>query len=406
MFNKKTLKDIPLQGKTVLLRADYNVPLEADGSIADDYRLVQSLPTLQYLLEHDCTIIICSHLGRPKGQFNAQFSLQPVATHLAALLKKEVTFLDQAIGDKVHQATLHAAHGEILLLENLRFYPGEEANDTEFARQLARDSSADYFIQDGFGVVHRAHASTAAITQFLPSVAGVLLEKEARTLTEVMEHPKKPLTAVLGGAKVSDKITVIKRFIEVADRIVIGGAMANTFLAYRGFEIGKSVAEDDLTETLDEIYQAAAKKVGEAQVDELLILPTDVAVAPAITNSARRTVVAVDAVAKDELILDLGTASIERAARAIRTAKTAVWSGTLGYAELPAFAHGSARVALEMSQAKGITSVVGGGDTVDFVLDWDAKKGGSFSHVSTGGSASLELLAGQKLPGIEALLDA
>lgn len=406
MFHKKTIKNIPLQNKTILVRADYNVPLAADGTIADDYRIRQSVPTLTYLLEQGCAVVVCSHLGRPEGQVNEGLSLAPVAARLKQLIGQSVAFIDQTVGDKVYTATHHASAGDIILLENLRFEAGEEANDITFARQLARDSSADYFVQDGFGVVHRAHASTAAITQFLPSVAGLLLEKEVTTLRGVIEQPKKPLTAVLGGAKVSDKITVIQQFIKVADRIIIGGAMANTFLQYRGHSIGKSVAENGLEDTLAAIYEAAAQKVGADQVDELLILPTDVAVAPAITDDARRTVVAVDAVAEDEYILDIGTASIERAATAIRTSKTALWSGTLGYAEISAFAHGSARIALEMAQTKGLVSIVGGGDTVDFVLDWDTNDGGSFTHVSTGGSASLELLAGQKLPGIEALLDA
>ncbi|HEX6258161.1 MAG TPA: phosphoglycerate kinase [Candidatus Saccharimonadales bacterium] len=406
MFNKKTIKDVPLDGKTVLVRADYNVPLEKNGEIADEYRLTQSLPTLRYLLDRNCTVVICSHLGRPDGKKDEKYSLEKVAARLGELLARPVRFVSDTIGDQVYQATKHARPGEVLLLENLRFYAAEEQNDPVFAKQLAKDSSASYFVQDGFGVVHRAHASTSAITEFLPSVAGLLLEKECKTLQAAIHSPQKPLVAVLGGAKISDKISVILRLIEVADHVIIGGAMANTFLRYRGYRIGKSIAEDDLDDTIDKIYQTAAKKVGEDAIDDFIMLPIDVAVATTIDQSARRAVVAADEVAEDEYILDIGQASIEHMAGAIRQAKTVIWSGTLGYAELPAFAHASARVALELASNPHITSIIGGGDTVNFVLDWDANGGSSFTHVSTGGSASLELMAGQKLPGIEALLDA
>jgi 3-phosphoglycerate kinase len=405
-FSKRTLADVPLDGRTVLLRADYNVPLLADGTIADDYRITQSIPTVKALLERGCKVIICSHLGRPDGKFVASESLEPVAKHLGELLGVHVAFAPDCVGDRVKQSAKHLAKGKVLLLENLRFHAGEEANDVSFAELLAKDTGAEYFVQDGFGVVHRAHASTDAITRFLPSVAGLLLEKEYTTITNAMAHPTHPMIAVLGGAKISDKIKIIERFVDIADRIIIGGAMANTFLKYHGHEIGKSVHESGLDDILKRIYDAAEAKVGPTKLDEFIVLPTDVAVSSSIDSSARRAVVSVEDVSKEDYILDLGFESIDMATEALTGAGTVIWNGTMGYAELPQFAHGSARVALTLASQPQTVSVIGGGDTADFVLHWDSKKGGSFTHVSTGGGASLELMAGEPMPGIEALLDA
>jgi len=262
-------------------------------------------------------------------------------------------------------------------------------------------------VQDGFGVVHRAHASTDAITHFMPSVAGLLLEKEVSTISGAMQSPERPLVAVLGGAKVSDKIKVIERFVSVADTIVIGGAMANTFLAYKGFSMGKSLVEPDQREVLDAIYAAAAEKVGEDSVDEFILLPTDFAVATGTDDpTVPRRVVSREAVSEDMMALDIGDESIETAVRVLNEAKTVIWNGPLGYSEIEAFAHGSARVALALATHPSITSVIGGGDTADFVLKWDGNGGASFSHVSTGGGAGLDLMAGKQLPGVESLLDA
>lgn len=405
-YSKRTVRDVPLRGKTVLLRADYNVPLNAKGEIADDFRIQASLPTVRFLLEQDCKVIICSHLGRPDGKVNDEFTLEPAAERLGALLKQHVAFVPECIGDRVHQAAKRLRNGQVLMLENLRFHAGEEANDEHFAKALATDSTAEYFVQDGFGVVHRAHASTSAITQHLPSVSGLLLEREYNAIHDVMEAPERPMVAVLGGAKISDKIAVIEKLVGLSDALVIGGAMANTFLKYRGFNIGKSVHEDGLDSIIKQIYDAAEKKVGADNLDDFIVLPVDVAVAKEITPTARRMTVAANDVANDELILDIGYDSIVTATELLKTARTVVWNGTLGYAELSQFAHGSARVALTLAADPGITSVIGGGDTADFVLRWDAKKGGSFSHVSTGGGASLDLMAGASMPGIEALLDA
>jgi len=403
-FFKLTIRDVPLDNKTVLVRADYNVPLNAKGEIDDDLRIKASLPTLRYLLDHGCNVVVMSHLGRPSGR-DTKLSLEPIGIRLSELLGHPVQFVEDCIGDKVVQAVKKSPKGTVTLLENLRYYSEEEADDDGFAKKIALATTARYFVQDGFGVVHRAHASTHAITMHIPSVAGLLLEREYRTITDAMRIPKRPLVAVMGGAKISDKIAVIERFVAVADKIIIGGAMANTFLAYRGVAVGASMYEADQTETLNRIYQAVRAKVGDA-VDDFLILPTDVAVAAEISARSHRKNVGLNQVATNEKILDIGDQSIEKMIEEIATAKTVIWNGTLGYAELPAFAHGSARLSLALATQPQTTSIIGGGDTADFVLKWDSADGASFSHVSTGGGASLELMAGEKLPGIESLLDA
>jgi phosphoglycerate kinase len=405
LFYKSTMRDVPLTGKTVLVRADYNVPLESDDTIADDFRIRSSIPTIQYLLEKNCKVVIISHLGRPEGR-DAAYSLEVVATRLEELLESPVQFIDDCIGDKVRMGVKKASKRSVTLLENLRYYDEEEANDASFAAKLAKDSMAQYFIQDGFGVVHRAHASTAAITQYLPSVGGLLLEKEYNSIEGVMKHPEHPLVAVLGGAKVSDKIAVIEAIEPIADKILIGGAMANTFLAASGVKMGKSKYEKDQTAEVKKIYSIATAKVGKGKEGSFLQLPSDVAVAKEVSESARRKNVSIHEVADDESALDIGDMTIERYVRHIEQAKTVIWNGTLGLAELPEFAHGSARVALALALHPNIVSVIGGGDTADFVLHWDSKNGQSFTHVSTGGGASLELMSGEKLPGIESLLDA
>lgn len=403
-FNKKTVRDIELGGATVLLRADYNVPMNDKGEIEDDSRIRASLPTISYLLKQNCKIIVCSHMGRPDGKVNPKESLEPVAVRLAELLGENVAFVGESIGDQVIQAAKKLQKGQILLLENLRFHSEEEKNDRQFAKALVYDSGARYFVQDGFGVVHRAHASTSAVTEFLPSVAGLLLEKEVTTIEGVMKNPERPMVAILGGAKISDKIKVIERFVTIADTVVIGGAMANTFLRYRGYPTGKSLFEPDLENTMKAIYDTAAKKV--ADVDDFLVLPTDVAVAAEISDAARRVVVGRDDVRPSEYILDIGTDSIQRVTDIVADAKTVVWNGTLGLAEKEKFSYGSARTALAIAQNQQATSVIGGGDTADFVLKWDVSGGKSFTHVSTGGGASLELMAGEPMPGIDSLLDA
>jgi phosphoglycerate kinase len=403
-FFKLTIRDVPLEHQTVLVRVDYNVPLDKKGEIRDDSRIRASLPTLRYLHERGCKIVLISHLGRPEGK-DTSLSLEPVAARLAELLDHPVTFVEDCIGDKVVQAVRKAPLHSVILLENLRFYKEEEADNDAFAKKIATATGARYFVQDGFGVVHRAHASTHAITLYIPSVAGLLLEREYQAITGAMEKPKRPLVAVLGGAKIKDKIPVIERFVQIADKIIIGGAMANTFLNYKGFKMGASILEKDEHEVLDRIYQAAHKKRDES-VEDFIILPTDVAVAEEISPKSKRHNVPLSSIGTKDMALDIGDQSIERMIDEINGAKTVIWNGTLGYAELPEFAHGSARLALELATHPETTSIIGGGDTADFILKWDSAGGESFTHVSTGGGASLELMAGEKLPGIECLLDA
>lgn len=406
-FYKLTMNDVPIAGKTVLVRADYNVPLTDDGKVADDYRIKMSVPTIKKLLANKCKVVIVSHLGRPDGEVNEKYSLAPVAVRLQELLGVPVTFMDECVGDKVYMQVKNTPNASVTLLENLRFHPQEEANDMDFARQLAKQTRADYFVQDGFGVVHRAHASTSAITQFLPSVAGLLLEREYSTITSAMKAPERPLVAVLGGAKVSDKITVIEALVDVADTIIIGGAMANTFLEHRGLAMGKSKRESGQGEVIDAIYRKAANKVGQDKVDDFIVLPVDLGVGGSADQTATRQNVPVTAVPENAMALDLGPETAKVIDSVVRRAHTVIWNGTLGFAEVPAFATSSAALAQVLADNnQSITSVIGGGDTADFVIHWDAQVGASFSHVSTGGGASLELMAGDKLPGIEALLDA
>jgi len=403
-FFKQTITTVDLRHQTVLLRADYNVPLTKDGQVADDFRIRAGLPTVRKLLANGCKVVIISHLGRPQGHPEAKYSLEPAAQRLAELLGEPVRFVDQTIGDKPRMAIKRAPMRSVIVLENLRFYPGEETNDLVFAKALAESSNARYFVQDGFGVVHRAHASTVAITHELPSVAGLLLEREYTTITDAMKAPRRPLLTVLGGAKVSDKIKLIQKFIEVADQIVIGGAMANNFLAYNGLPVGKSKLESGLEQTIQDIYRAVEKKVGANKAGEFLLLPKDVVVASSLEDVPRT--VAVEDVAADDMIFDLGAATMSRVADVAQQAGTVIWNGTLGVAEKPAFAVGSAQLAKALADHPETTSIIGGGDTADFAIHWDRKQGGSFSHVSTGGGASLALMAGEKLPGVESLLDA
>ncbi len=405
-FSKQTVRDIDVDRQVVLVRVDYNVPLKKDGSIDDDLRIRASLPTIKYLIERQCKLVLMSHLGRPEGRDQSQ-SLAPVAARLSELLGQSVKFIDDCVGDKVYQTVKHAPCGSVILLENLRYYPQEEADDMEFAKNIAKSTGANLFVQDGFGAAHRAHASTHAITQFLPSFAGLLLEKEVTMINRSMELPARPFVAIIGGAKISDKIDLIKRFIDKADKILIGGAMANTFLKFKRYDMGKSLVESDQDEILREIYDLAAAKVGPENVDDFLVLPKDLAVSTSIDdpNQIRREV-SVDKIADDEMALDIGTQAIDQFCDIISTAKTIVWNGPMGIAEKEVFSIGSARIALAIAANNEDVSIVGGGDTADFVLKWSGGDESSFTHISTGGGASMELMSGKKLPGVESLLDA
>jgi len=405
-FYKKTMSDVPLVGKTILVRADYNVPLTKDGKISDDFRIRQSVPTIKKLLEYGCRVIIISHLGRPDGMRDMRYTLEPAAARLAQLLGQDVRFIDECVGHKVFMWTKRAPQGSVTVLENLRFHPEEEANDTEFARQLAKQTHADYFVQDGFGVVHRAHASTSAITAYVPSVAGLLLEREVSTITHAMKEPIRPLVAVLGGAKVSDKIPVIKALVPIADKIIVGGAMANTFLAHDGYAMGKSKVEDGMDTVIEDVYARIKKKVGNDKIDGFLILPVDVGSGTSLEQTATRKDVTIRGIQSDAYALDIGPKSMRRLIEEVARAKTVIWNGTLGMCEVPAFRAGSVALAEVLTGKHAPDSIIGGGDTTDFVLGWDSKKGANFPYISTGGGASLELMSGLKLPGVESLLDA
>lgn len=406
IFKKRTIDDVPIAGKTVLLRVDYNVPLTEKGKIADDFRIRASLPTINKLLEMSCKVVIISHLGRPDGKPNDKYSLEPAAERLATLLKRPVRFVDRCTGEKAHMAVKRAPKVGVIVLENLRFHEGEEANDPKFARELARVSGARYFVQDGFGVVHRAHASTEAICDFVPSVAGYLLEKEYTTIKNAMRSPEKPLVAIMGGAKISDKIKIIEKMTKKADNILIGGAMANTFLSEKGYKMGKSVYETDKSDTVDKIYDKAGEIVGHRNVDKLIVLPKDLAVSGSTAESATRQEVTLLGVKDGKLALDIGKKTVKEFSEIIKNAKTIIWNGNLGMTEIPAFRYGSEQIAEAIIANKEATSIVGGGDTADFVLSLGKKKSNQFSHISTGGGASLELMSGKRLPGIESLLDA
>lgn len=405
IFPKLTVRDLDLNRQTVLVRVDYNVPIDDSGNVQDDFRIDASLPTLRYLMEHQCRIVIISHMGRPNGRPDTRFSLERIAGILSKKLATNVTFVPDCIGDGVKVAVKHLGYGQIALLENLRFHPEEESDDRNFAKKLAKDSAAQFFVQDGFGVVHRAHASTAAIAEYLPSVAGLLLEREWLAIKNATDNPNRPLVSVLGGAKISDKIELIERFVDISDQLIIGGAMANNFLEYLKFPIGASLHEPGLDDTVKRILRKAQAKFGD-KLDKKFIIPVDVAVAEHGAVDEKRTELRRKDVAKDMKIFDIGAKSIEVATAVIGGAGTVIWNGTVGLAEQPEFAHGSARIAMTLAQNPQITSVIGGGDTADFVRKWDVLHGGSFSHVSTGGGASLELMAGDELPGIAALLPA
>lgn len=402
VFPYKTIKDVDVANKTILMRADYNVPLNDDGAIADDFRIEASLPTIKYLTERGAKLILISHLGRPKGKVNLQFTLQPVAKRLSEKLGREVRFVGDCIGADVLDASDDMKPGDVILLENLRFHPEEEANDRAFAEEMARSSRADLFVQDGFGVVHRAHASTSAITEFLPSVAGLLLEKEYVEIKSATDNPNRPLTAVLGGAKVSDKMPLARKFLQIADNIVIGGAMANNFLKHLGYDVADSKLEDGVDDLVGQIIDEAKAKYGDAYAEKF-ILPRDVAVSISGSMDGDRVEKSLEQVNGSMMILDIGEKTMNAIDRLVESSGTVIWNGTLGMAEKVNFSHGSARLALSLAKNPSITSVIGGGDTADFVRNWDTLKGGSFTHVSTGGGASLELMAGDVLPGIAAL---
>ena len=396
-MDKATVRDISVRGKRALERVDFNVPQDDSGAITDDTRIRASLPTIQYLLDQGASVVLMSHLGRPKGKVNPTYSLRPVAERLSALLGRPVALAPDCVGSEVEAMVKALKPGDILLLENLRFHPEEEANDPAFARQLA--ALGEIYVNDAFGTAHRAHASTEGVAHDLPAVAGFLMEKELTFLGSALEHPKRPLVAISGGAKVSDKIAALDRLIDLADAVLIGGGMANTFFKAQGLDVGDSLVEDDKLDDARRLMEKAQR------AGKRFILPVDVAVAEKFAADAERTVTTPDAVRPGWRILDVGPQTIVAFGDALSDAATIVWNGTLGVAEFPAFAQGTnalVRLLVERTEAGAIT-IVGGGDSAAAVEAAGAAD--KLSHVSTGGGASLEFLEGRTLPGVAALLD-
>lgn len=393
---KLCIDQLDLQGKRVLMRVDFNVPLTKDCQVADDTRIRATLPTIQYAVEKGAKVILISHLGRPKGKRVPELSLKPVAPVLSKLLGKPVTMADDCIGDGVKAQIAKMKAGDVLLLENCRYYEGDEKNDPGFSRQLAE--LADLYVNDAFGTAHRAHATTVGVAQFLkPAACGFLMKKELEYLSQAVQNPAKPYVAILGGAKVSDKIGVIKNLMDKVDVLLIGGGMAYTFLKARGLEVGKSLVEADKIDLARELMdKAEAQKVP-------LLLPTDHVVAQKMEADAPTKIVAGNAIPADWMALDIGPNTIEKYSSGIKTARTVVWNGPMGVFEMEPFAQGTLAIARAIAASKA-TSIIGGGDSVAAVHK--AGVADKISHISTGGGASLEFLEGIELPGVKALSDA
>jgi phosphoglycerate kinase len=395
-MNKQTVRDIDVHGKRVFLRADLNVPLD-DGKITDDTRIRASLPTIVYLLERGASVVLASHLGRPKGKVNDALRLKPVADRLSQLLGRPVRMTGDALGPGVQDAVGKLRPGELILLENLRFHAEEEENDPEFAKALA--DMADLYVDDAFGSAHRAHASTEGITHYLPSVAGLLLEREVDALSGLLEKPAKPFHTVIGGAKISGKLEVLESLLSRCQALLVGGGMANTFLAAKGLALGKSLVETEQVENAERI-------IGEARRKRVrLMLPTDAVVAAQVHPRAQRQVVPVGDVPKDWSIVDIGPQTVAAYTEHLAKAKTVFWNGPMGVFEMAPFAEGTNAIAAFLAErtAAGVVTVVGGGDSVAAVEQLGLTD--RMSHVSTGGGASLEFVEGKVLPGVAALQD-
>ncbi len=390
MFDKKTIRDIDPENKRVLVRVDFNVPL-ADGAVADDTRIRAALPTIRYLLEHDAAVILCSHLGRPKGKIVPELTLRPVAEYLSSLLGMPVEFVEDCVGPKAQAAAEKLKAGEVLLLENTRFNPEERANDDAFSAALA--SLADLYVDDAFGSAHRAHASTEGVAHHLPAVAGFLMEKELEYLGKALENPAHAFVAILGGAKISDKITVVERLLEKADRLLIGGGMANTFLAAQGKSMGDSLVEQDSIETAKDLLSRSADR---------LLLPVDLVIGDRFAEDAESKTVSVDEVPAGWGAYDIGPKTVESFSQVINEAKLLVWNGPMGVFEFEPFAKGTWAIAKAVAACEG-TTIVGGGESTAAVRQ--AGLTDRISHVSTGGGASLEFLEGKELPGVVVLED-
>ena len=396
-MNKKTIRDINIAGRRALVRVDFNVPLDAEQHITDDTRIAAALPTINYLLDGGAAVILMSHLGRPDGKPVDKLRMAPIAQRLSKLLRRPVQASSDCVGAEVEAQARALQPGQVLLLENLRFHKEEEKNNPEFARQLA--SLGDFYVNDAFGTAHRAHASTEGVTHYLPGVAGFLMEKEINFLGAALENPKRPFAALVGGAKVSDKIAVLERLISIADIILIGGGMANTFLKAEGYEIGDSLFEESKVDVAGTLIAKARQK------GSTFLLPGDVVIADRFAADANHKVVASDQVPAGWRIPDIGPAAVKQFAEALAEARTIVWNGTLGVAEMPAFAKGTnAMIEILAERTKaGATTIIGGGDSAAAVEQAGAAE--KMTHVSTGGGASLEFLEGRTLPGVAALQD-
>ena len=390
MFIKQTIVDVDPTDKKVLIRVDFNVPIK-DGKVADDTRIRAALPTIQYLLDHNAAVILCSHLGRPKDSPDPAFSLKPVADHLSTLLERPVAFAQDCIGPVAAQVTGDISPGDVVLLENTRFHPGEKANDPRMAEELA--SLADLYVNDAFGSAHRAHASTEGVAHYLPGVAGFLMEKEIKYLGETIADPQRPFTAILGGAKVSDKIGVIRNLLEIADKVLIGGGMANTFFKAIGYPVADSLVEDSVLDLARELLEESGNR---------LRLPVDVVVADQFSNDANVQVMAVFSVPDGWRIMDIGPETVSAYRKVILNSSTVVWNGPLGVFEFPKFAKGTFAIAQAVADSDAV-SIIGGGDSLAAINQSGLSS--KITHMSTGGGASLEMLEGKILPGIAALQD-
>ncbi|MGG4448966.1 phosphoglycerate kinase [Brevibacillus porteri] len=392
-MNKKSIRDVELAGKRVFCRVDFNVPMQ-DGIITDDTRIRAAVPTIRFMMEAGAKVILASHFGRPKGQVVEEMRLTPVAAHLSSLLSKDVRKLEDCHGADVEAAVERMESGDVILLENVRFHAGEEKNDPELAKSFA--ALADLFVNDAFGTAHRAHASTAGIAEYIPAVAGLLMEKEIRFMGGALSNPERPFTAIVGGAKVKDKIAVIENLLTKVDHLIIGGGMANTFLKAQGYGIGASLCEDDKLDLARTLMDQAKERGVQ------LLMPVDVVVADRFAADAEKKVVAIDAIPEGWMALDIGPKTVEQYHSVIVESKTVVWNGPMGVFEMDAFASGTIGVAKAMAACSG-TTIIGGGDSVAAVEKAGVAE--QMTHISTGGGASLEFMEGKELPGVAVLAD-
>ena len=394
MLNKKTVEDLKVEGKRVLVRCDFNVPMDDNSKITDDTRIVSALPTINYLIENGGKVILMSHLGRPKGEADPKYSLEPVANRLSELLNKAVIFAkdDKVISEDVKEIVNNMNNGDVVLLENTRFRNEEKKNDEAFAKELA--SLGDLFVNDAFGTSHRSHASNVGVSSFLPSAVGFLVKKEIEVMGKALENPERPFVAILGGAKVSDKIGVIENLLEKVDTILIGGGMAYTFLKAKGYGIGTSLLEEDKLDLAGDLLKKADEK------DVRILLPVDVVVAKEFKNDTEFKTVKIDSIPDDMMGLDIGTGTVKLFSQVIKDAKTVVWNGPMGVFEMENFKIGTEAIAKAMAETKAIT-IIGGGDSASAVEKAGFKD--KMTHISTGGGASLEFLEGKELPGIAAI---